>query len=263
MYRLPAKLRRNIIRVTTSIVLITIAIIAIIIGCGVTMLVQSSSITTSTLTPLVGLGVVQLEQMFPLTLGANIGTMFTGLLAAMVSGSIDSIQVALCHLLFNIAGIIIWYPLPVMRRVPLMLARMLGKATRIWKFFPIVYIFFVFFVVEIFLLLISELFVKQTLGYTALGIILTGGIVSYLLYVVFWWRYRDGAKVVLEYMTLRQRKADALESLPDNMEFLLEELARVKASIGLQDKIEETEEVQLRTIKRHGSFSTMIVNHEI
>merc|ERR1739836_177016 len=106
----------------------------------------------------------QLEQMFPLTLGANVGTTFTGLLASMVSGSMDSIQVALCHTFFNVSGIIIWYPLPFMRRVPLTLARMLGKATRIWKFFPFVYIFFVFFFVEILLLLISELFVKQALG---------------------------------------------------------------------------------------------------
>ena len=28
-------------------------------------------------------------------------------------------QVALCHLFFNIFGIIFWYPIPFMRRVPL------------------------------------------------------------------------------------------------------------------------------------------------
>lgn len=44
------------------------------IGAGLTMLVQSSSITTSVLTPLVGIGVLPLEAMYPLTLGANIGT---------------------------------------------------------------------------------------------------------------------------------------------------------------------------------------------
>lgn len=52
--------------------------IAILVGAGVTMVVQSSSITTSALTPLVGIGVVRLEQMFPLTLGANIGTTVSG-----------------------------------------------------------------------------------------------------------------------------------------------------------------------------------------
>jgi solute carrier family 34 (sodium-dependent phosphate cotransporter) len=48
--------------------------IAMLIGCGLTLLVQSSSVVTSALTPLVGLGAVRLEQMYPLTLGANIGT---------------------------------------------------------------------------------------------------------------------------------------------------------------------------------------------
>ena len=38
-------------------------LVAMIIGCGITVLVQSSSITTSVLTPLVGVGVVQLDQM--------------------------------------------------------------------------------------------------------------------------------------------------------------------------------------------------------
>jgi sodium-dependent phosphate cotransporter len=48
--------------------------LAMLIGARITMAVQSSSITTSTLTPLVGLGLVRLEQMLPMTLGANIGT---------------------------------------------------------------------------------------------------------------------------------------------------------------------------------------------
>lgn len=37
--------------------------LAMIIGCGITVLVQSSSVTTSVLTPLVGVGVIQLDQM--------------------------------------------------------------------------------------------------------------------------------------------------------------------------------------------------------
>ena len=44
----------------------------IIVGMGITILVQSSSITTSTLTPIAAVGLISLEEMFPLTLGANI-----------------------------------------------------------------------------------------------------------------------------------------------------------------------------------------------
>ena len=66
--------------------------LSILIGCGITLLVQSSSITTSTLTPFVGLDLIRLEQMYPMTLGANLGTTLTGLLAALVDGSSDSLQ---------------------------------------------------------------------------------------------------------------------------------------------------------------------------
>lgn len=50
---------------------------------GMTMIIQSSSVFTSTLTPLVGVGIVSMERMFPLTIGANIGTTVTGILAAL------------------------------------------------------------------------------------------------------------------------------------------------------------------------------------
>ena len=47
---------------------------AIGVGFAITIAVQSSSITTSALTPLVGVGVIKLERMYPTVLGANIGT---------------------------------------------------------------------------------------------------------------------------------------------------------------------------------------------
>ena len=58
---------------------------AMAVGATVTFLIQSSSVFTSALTPLIGLGVVSLERVYPLTLGSNIGTTGTGLLAAMAS----------------------------------------------------------------------------------------------------------------------------------------------------------------------------------
>merc|ERR1711896_111068 len=93
-------------------------ILSIIYGMLMTIAVQSSSITTSTLTPLVALDIITLEQMLPLTLGANIGTTCTAFIASVVSGSQDAIQVSICHLLFNILGITIWFPIPFMRAVP-------------------------------------------------------------------------------------------------------------------------------------------------
>ena len=45
----------------------------IMVGTGMTILVQSSSVFTSAITPLVGMGVISLDRMYPLTLGSNIG----------------------------------------------------------------------------------------------------------------------------------------------------------------------------------------------
>eukprot|EP00438_Fugacium_kawagutii_P014971 Skav234173 [mRNA] locus=scaffold572:325088:327312:- [translate_table: standard] len=55
--------------------------LAILLGLGITIVVQSSSVTTSALTPLVGIGILPVHKMLPMTLGANIGTTFTSILA--------------------------------------------------------------------------------------------------------------------------------------------------------------------------------------
>ena len=124
----------------------------IVIGMFITIMVQSSSITTSTLTPLAAVGLINLEDMLPLTLGANIGTTLTGIMAATVvtSNPVQAWQVALCHLFFNIFGILVWYPVPIIRKVPLDGARFLGKMTtnpKWGKVFPLVYTFVVFFII--------------------------------------------------------------------------------------------------------------------
>ncbi|KAK3732299.1 hypothetical protein QZH41_010749, partial [Actinostola sp. cb2023] len=121
---------------------------AILIGAGMTILVQSSSIFTSALTPLIGIGVVSIERAFPLTLGANIGTTGTGILAALASDpkSLDkALQIALCHLFFNISGILLWYPIPYMRRVPINFAKFLGNTTAKYRWFAVAYLIFGFF----------------------------------------------------------------------------------------------------------------------
>ena len=59
------------------------------------------------------------EQMYPLTLGSNLGTTVTSIAAAMVSDTSDSMQVALAHLFFNVSGILLFYPVPFMRAIPL------------------------------------------------------------------------------------------------------------------------------------------------
>merc|ERR1719261_472841 len=114
--------------------------IALLIGIGITILVQSSSVTTSALTPLCALGVLPLNKMLPLTLGANIGTTCTALIASLVSLKFGAVQIALCHFFFNVIAIIIWFPLPLMRNVPLEAARVLGLYASYYRASPPLYI---------------------------------------------------------------------------------------------------------------------------
>jgi len=210
--------------------------LAMVIGMGLTILVQSSSITTSALTPLVGMGVIQLEQMLPLSLGANIGTTFTAILASMVSSSVNALQVALAHLFFNLSGILIWYPIPLMRNIVLNGARILGKATRVWRLFPLVWIVVMFFCVPLMFLGISSLFEQNKKGFTVLGSFLVCAICLGIIYGLFWWKYKNGQESCTTRMVNRQRKGEALNALPDDMEYLKSEIARLKEHTGLPDE---------------------------
>lgn len=105
------------------------AFAAIGVGALVTAMVQSSSITTSLLVPLAGAGLITLEQAFPVTLGANVGTTITALTASLAVAGPNAeagVVIALTHLLFNLAGMALIYPLEAVRRIPLQAARKLG-----------------------------------------------------------------------------------------------------------------------------------------
>ncbi|XP_077572779.1 sodium-dependent phosphate transport protein 2B-like [Stigmatopora nigra] len=151
--------------------------IAIAVGAGMTFIVQSSSVFTSAITPLVGIGVISLERAYPLTLGSNIGTTTTAILAAMASpgGTLaNSLQIALCHFFFNIMGILLWYPIP-FTRLPIRLARGLGNRTAQYRWFAAVYL------VVCFLLLPLAIFGLSMAGWQ----VLVGIGVPVLVLVVF------------------------------------------------------------------------------
>ncbi|XP_076456282.1 sodium-dependent phosphate transport protein 2A-like [Babylonia areolata] len=131
---------------------------ALVVGAGMTILVQSSSVFTSALTPLVGVGCLKLERMYPLTLGSNVGTTGTGILAALASSSSTiqfALQLALCHLFFNITGILLFFPIPPMRRFPLRVARFLGRTTARYRWFAVFYLLLMFLVFPGFFMALS------------------------------------------------------------------------------------------------------------
>jgi len=120
---------------------------AMFFGLLITVLVQSSSITTSLAVPLAGAGVLTLIQIFPYTLGANIGTTITAILAALAVGEVSAVTVAFAHLLFNICGIVLVWPLPAIRNIPLRMAGGFAAIAADHRWVAIGYIVICFYVV--------------------------------------------------------------------------------------------------------------------
>ncbi len=123
-------------------------LLGLAIGAGITAVVQSSSITTSLLVPMFGAGVLALEAGFPIMIGANIGTTITALLASTVTGP-AGLTIAVVHLLFNLSGTLLFFPLKFMRRIPIALAEKLGDAATRNRIWVLVYIVGVFIVVPV------------------------------------------------------------------------------------------------------------------
>lgn len=116
------------------------------VGVLLTVLVQSSSITTSLVVPMAGAGLLTLVQIFPYTVGSNIGTTITAILAALVTGNIAAVTVAFSHLLFNIFGIIVWFPF---KWVPIRLAELFAEYSTRSKIIPVMYVVVTFFILPV------------------------------------------------------------------------------------------------------------------
>ncbi|MGL5922853.1 hypothetical protein [Chroococcidiopsis sp.] len=122
-------------------------------GLLITIAVQSSSITTSVLVPILALGVVAALQALPYFLGANIGTSTTALLAglSLASGGnaegTASLMVAMVHMIFDIFAIILLFPIPKVRKIPVWLAERSGEFVTKGRVVAIAYIAAVFYLI--------------------------------------------------------------------------------------------------------------------
>ena len=124
------------------------AYLAVLFGIAVTVAAQSSSITTSLLVPLAGSGFLSLRSVFPVTIGANIGTTATALLAAL-TGNMAGLSIALVHFLFNIIGAAIFLPIPFMRNIPVRMAEGLAESIEKTKLIGFGYVGTVFFIIPL------------------------------------------------------------------------------------------------------------------
>jgi sodium-dependent phosphate cotransporter len=125
-------------------------LLSLAVGAVVTVMVQSSSITTSLLVPLAGAGLITLRQAFPITVGANIGTTVTALLASMAASGVNArlgLTIALVHLLFNVVGTAMILPVPRIREVPIAAARWLATTAAQSRRWAIAYVLFLFYFV--------------------------------------------------------------------------------------------------------------------
>ena len=101
----------------------------IVSGCLITMAVQSSSTTTSLAVPLAGSGTFSLKQIYPVTVGANIGTTITALIAAFAftgAEGVVALQTAFVHVLFNVFGALIVFGIPLLHSLPMVCATKLA-----------------------------------------------------------------------------------------------------------------------------------------
>ncbi|KRZ17572.1 Sodium-dependent phosphate transport protein 2A, partial [Trichinella zimbabwensis] len=150
----------------------------IMLGAVITALLQSSSAFISSMLPLVSIGILDLEKMYELTLGSNVGTTITALFAAFSQTGKKSnaaVQIALCHLFFNLSGIFLFYIVPFMRNLPIGMARKLGKTAVKYPWFPFWYLISTFFLFPsgiLFLGMAGEIF------QTILGVVI---LLSFLL----------------------------------------------------------------------------------
>jgi sodium-dependent phosphate cotransporter len=136
-------------------------LMAYIVGTITTILVQSSSVTTSLIVPLAGAGAVKLKRVYPYTLGANLGTTVTGVIAATANPVAGAVTVAIAHVTFNIVGTIIWYPL---KMVPIGIATWYGRLASESKRYAFGFLFLAFFVVPALGWLLTQLLLGRSGG---------------------------------------------------------------------------------------------------
>lgn len=127
----------------------------VLVGVGLTIMAQSSSITTSLLIPMAGSGLLTLNSIYPVTVGANIGTTATALLAAM-TGNVAGLIIAIVHLMFNILGTLLFFVSPRMRQIPIYCAETLAASIDRTRAIGIGYVATVFFVIPVSMIFITQ-----------------------------------------------------------------------------------------------------------
>ena len=124
-------------------------------GLLTTALIRSSTVTTSLVVPLVAKKFVKLRLAVPFILGANIGTTITAFIAASFNSN-AAISIAIAHFLFNFIGVLVFFPIPYLRKIPINLANGLGKLTLQYRLVGFLYLLLTFFFIPFSLIYLNR-----------------------------------------------------------------------------------------------------------
>lgn len=116
-------------------------------GLVTTAAIRSSTITTSIVVPIVAKKIVKIRIAAPFIMGANIGTTITAFIAAMVNSNNSAINIAIAHFLFNFIGVVLFFPIPAMKEIPIRLSMALGRLTLRYRIAGFVFILLTFFII--------------------------------------------------------------------------------------------------------------------
>lgn len=126
-------------------------------GILTTAAIRSSTITTSVAVPVVAKRIATVKQIAPFIMGANIGTTITGFIAvAWYANSTDAIVIALAHFLFNLFGVLLFFPIPFLRKIPMRLATLLGQVSAKYRLIGFAYLLCTFFLIPFVLISLTR-----------------------------------------------------------------------------------------------------------
>ncbi len=131
----------------------------ILMGLTFTAIVGSSSVTTCILVPIVASGITTVEMIFPITMGANLGTTVTSMLAAL-TGNIAGITIAFAHLVFNLTGVVVVYNVGVIKRGIIQLSEKIAVVCAERRMLAFAYVLGIFYIIPILFIFVTEFFKK-------------------------------------------------------------------------------------------------------
>lgn len=126
-------------------------------GLLVTAGIRSSTITTSLVVPIVAKKITTLKQAAPYIMGANIGTTITALIAAVTqSNTASAMSIGIAHCLFNATGVLFFFFIPALQKLPVELANALGRMATSYRVSVLIFLLVIFFIIPFSLIYMSQ-----------------------------------------------------------------------------------------------------------